>query len=182
MRPLFQYAICILAVLVVQAVGAIRVHQEFTVDTLSEFSAAVVGKVTEDSSRGILAKESGFSVWVSLIRPGIYRVTFTTRFETRELYSENAVSHQSISFRTVENATIAGSLAAEHEDRLNDALNKNGQFDVTNTITKDGQDGGTIGSIQKVECEIVSKEEVIRLIDVFFSGFPGKTILWEDNA
>lgn len=182
MRLKIHLVICALVYLAAQASGSFREHREFTVREISEVVPELVEAVTLKSSRGVLAKDSCFSVWISRLESGSYTMTFVTRFEVVGAVPDKTVSHQSISFQSVPHAKMAGGLTPDHERIVTEALTKNGPFVVTNTLTKDAKKGMLVTSIQEVECEVPSQLEAVELIKVFFSGFPDKMRLWEDDA
>lgn len=182
MRLKIHLVICTLVYLAAQSSGSFREHREFTVKEISEVVPELIEAVTMKSSRGVLTKDSGFSVWVSRLESGSYTLTFVTRFEVIGAVPEKTDSHQSISFQSVPDAKLAGGLTPDHERTVTEALGKIGPFVVTNTLTKDSQKGTLVSSIQEVKCKVSSQEEAVELIKVFFSGFPEKMQLWEDDA
>ena len=175
-------AISALALLTTQATGTFREHLEFSAQELWKVAPKLIEEVTTERSRGVIAKDRGFSAWVSLSTSGLYKIDFVTRFEGNTPTTRESFSHQSISFQTVTNPEFADKLSSEHEEHFTNALCSTGPFVVRNSVTKEAESKNIVSSIQRVECEVISKEEVLKLLQAFFAEFPSNMRLLEDEA
>jgi len=162
------------------SMGVFIEHETFKVKKLSSFSTAIVSSVTSEEGCGIYT-ESGIGISVNKSQDAVYEIVFLIAVQEHAGVVSTLQSRATISYQIVPNATFKWRLNKTTEDKLAKILSATaGVFQVENEIEIDVKKNIIIRSFKRVKCKVVSKKEVLKLIEVYFSGFDMEEKLWVD--